>query len=496
MEAHFKHRYGVTVDRATKDPSRLCFVSYDPFTYLNPYYAALQSPTADDNTGEVANPPTVTAAPENDATQAATVGTASATTETGIQAVASVLQAALEELQKMMLLGKEKEAKALLRDIGAPAEKALFGTGDVDRWLELEADWDNPPPEPLPLFFVKRRDGIFVPVCTAGNLTCVTAQSKAGKTSWLSAWISAVILATANTRPPLVGGIVLRDPSAPPPSPLLLPDGTPADTLGVFACPNHEGKALLRIDTEQSPSDNHRVLRRAVERAGGGKPPPWVRSVCLTGLTPDEIMRTLPAFLEHYAQKHGGLFAVIVDGGAELVDDPNDSKDSIAAAVEVRRLSIRYDCPIISVIHRNEGDNAGFDARGWLGKQFVRQAESNLTLESHDGITSVWGAKMRNAPIPKTQAPCFTFDTEKMRHVSCQSPAEEKAKTKDAERLQELQELAGEVFKESGSKLTYSELKRFIMDLNLKSESNAKRLVQAMSDAEIIHKVQGLWQLT
>jgi putative DNA primase/helicase len=35
-EAHYLHRYGLQIDRSTKDPLRLCFVSHDPHLHLHP----------------------------------------------------------------------------------------------------------------------------------------------------------------------------------------------------------------------------------------------------------------------------------------------------------------------------------------------------------------------------------------------------------------------------------------------------------------------------
>jgi hypothetical protein len=366
-------------------------------------------------------------------------------------------------------------------------------------------DWANPPPRPVPRFSIRRADDKVVAVSTPGNLTCVAAKSKTGKSAWLSAWVSAAIVATdaANAaKAAAVAGadagrftLSATDTDDETPPHYVLPDGTDVDTLGVIAAANTAGHALLYIDSEQSQYDAFALMRRALDRAGVATPPPWLASYCVTHLTHAEINESLPLVLEELAKRHGGIFAVLIDGAADLVADVNDATETAALVSTLHRYAIIHDCPVVTIVHRNEGDNASISARGWLGSQLTRKTESNVVLDSADGITSVFGEKMRHLPIYKSQAIAFCWDDEKHMHISCKSAEEEKAKTKATERRRELQDLAEQVFKESGSKLTFLELVRFIMDLTLKSESSAKRLVQAMSDAGIIHKVMALWQL-
>ncbi len=324
------------------------------------------------------------------------------------------------------------EAEERFADIVAELRQSVLGTGNNEhllaKFLACRLDMEQPPAKPEPRFFLGD-----VPVSTPGNLTFITSQAKTGKTAFLSAWTAAAIIAEHS-----------------------LPA---ADTLGASST-RPRGRCLLRIDTEQSTYDADQVARRILKRAGIDTMPPWIESFCVTGMSPSEIREALPLILEEMNRKHGGIFAVMIDGVADMVTSINDDKECVALLLDLHKFAIRFDCPIIGVVHSNEGSNANSSARGWLGKQGMRKAESNIILKVKDGVTMVYGEQMRGAPIPENKALCFQWSDEHMMHVSCTSPAEEKAKAKKAEKEAELREIAEEVFE--GGKKTFSQRKDVI----------------------------------
>lgn len=214
------------------------------------------------------------------------------------------------------------------------------------RLLERRFDVSAPPPEPTPRFLINGKA-----VCTPGNLTNLIAQAKAGKSAFTGVMLAAAICAEF--------GVEDRD------------------TLGVRATAPGR-KRLLHLDTEQSPFDHDAHIRRALRRAGVSTPPEWLASFGLAGFSADELRESLRLGWSD-AQAAGGVFAVIIDGTADLVNDVNDPKECNAFVAELHDLAIRHDCPIVNVVHENPGQDGG-KMRGHLGSQLERKAESNLRL--------------------------------------------------------------------------------------------------------------------
>lgn len=216
-----------------------------------------------------------------------------------------------------------------------------------------------------------------------------------------------------------------------------------------------------------------------------------MESFVVTSMTADSIKEALPQIMEQMQEKHGGIFAVMIDGAADMVLGINEDKECAALVHELHQLAIRFDCPIISVVHSNEGMQAGNAARGWLGRQFMRKAESNIILEISNGVTSVYGEQMRGAPIPKSQAICFQWSDEHMMHVSAAGAAEARMQQKQ----DGLRELAEEVFEGGNKPLSYRELIEAIRGANSCSVRTAKTRCKELGDAKIISKSMGVYTL-
>jgi len=239
----------------------------------------------------------------------------------------------------------------------------------------------NRPPDPTPRFFISN-----TPICTPGNLTAVSATVKAGKSAFIGAMIAAV---------------VTDDPEA-------------VDTFGIRAR-NPHGHALLHLDTEQCAFDHWQLVTRALARAQCDAPPDWLLSYCLTGLDIREARSAIDSLIEKAHADFHGIFAVLIDGVADLVVDVNDSGESNTFTAHLHQQAIDFDCSVVTVIHTNPGTQK---TRGHLGSQLERKSETNLRLEKADEITVVWADKNRRAPILKAHGPRFTWSVEAGMHVS------------------------------------------------------------------------------
>jgi hypothetical protein len=246
-----------------------------------------------------------------------------------------------------------------------------------------------PPPEPVTRLFLAGK-----PIATPGNLVTVIARSKTGKTASLGAAVAAILGAHY--------------------------DRHDLDTFK-FTAP-HTDEAVILIDTEQSPYDAWTCHSRTMARAGQPPDPEWLHHYALVGDSAQDLRKSLPVALARGQALHKGVFCVILDGVADFVASVNDEAECNEFITYLRALAVSYNCPIICVIHSNEGVKNGDDGRGHLGKQLTRKAESNLLLKKVGDVTTVTSEKQRKAPITEADGVAFRWSDEHGRHISCDNP--------------------------------------------------------------------------
>jgi hypothetical protein len=305
------------------------------------------------------------------------------------------------------------------------------------------------PEKPTPLFSLHS-----VPICTAGNISNIQAPAKAGKSAALESMIASVIK----------------------------PAWQQADTLS-FAAENPKEKALIHFDTEQSRFDADSLIRRAMRRADVEEPPAWFYSYSLADLSIPERKECLRYSMATASAKHGGIFAVMIDGIGDLCADPNDSEESFALVAELHTLAIQHDCTIITVLHENPGSEAG-KTRGHLGSQLERKAETNLRLaKGVDGITTVWFDRARHGHLSREQGACFAWSAEHHMHRSCGNAKEIKQTAK-----RNKMETEAHMSFENKEGLSYNELSALIEEHLFIKERAAKERVKTWLQAGIITK--------
>lgn len=246
-----------------------------------------------------------------------------------------------------------------------------------------------PPKEPVTRLYLANK-----PICTAGNITTLTSKAKTGKTAALGAATAAIISASAGT------GQLNHD-------------------TFKFRAANPEGHAVIVFDTEQSPYDAYQCYKRSLDRAGQQDDPPWLHHYSLVGLNARQLHEALDLAIEIALETHQGIFALILDGVADFVNSVNDEAESNQFVTWLRKRTVDHQTTAICVIHSNEGDKAGNDSRGHLGKQLIRKAESNLMLKKEGEVTTITSDKQRKAPITAADNVAFQWDDSQQRHVSC-----------------------------------------------------------------------------
>lgn len=149
------------------------------------------------------------------------------------------------------------------------------------------------------------------------------------------------------------------------------------------------------VDTEQSKAHVHRIARRILRSVGlpTNRNHEQLIVAALRELTPDQRREAAAELLQRYKPD-----LLIIDGVADLCNDPNDLHESEALTCELMRWSSEYDNHILCVLHSNPG---GDKARGHLGSALLRKAET-VVLVKADGATSVVSPQYcRNEPFPE-----------------------------------------------------------------------------------------------
>jgi len=380
----------------------------------------------------------------------------------------TVSSAGTTTAQAVYFIGKVKELhvrRLACRAAEDAAEQCHAGTGAVSETVatiratfevldaqanpmaaQMAARRLNPavtPPEPRVIYSVGK-----IPICTAGNISNISAEAKTGKSAFVGAMLAAPMAAEG------------------------------ADCLTV-AAENIHGHAVVLLDTEQSAGDWFRILCRAKRRARVEDFPKWLVAYHLTGMSAAECRQGLEVVLAQAHREFGGIFAVFIDGIADLVEDPNDAEACFPFVTRLHALSIKYDTAIINVLHVNPGTAK---TRGHLGSQLERKGETNLTLEKDgEGDTVVFSVKQRGASIPKSDGPRFRWSDGEGMHVT----AETVRVAKDRAKIDTLTELARQVF---GTRRTmpYSDLRKGIETTANCSERTADTRISEMNRLKVI----------
>jgi hypothetical protein len=504
-EAYFLDTYGLKIDPATKDATRVCYVTHDPQATWNGATVPLPVPKPQDLPQQ---PAAVSMTPSQGLILRETHSPREITADDARAMlaaipprpeysqwlrIASAVWDAVGEATGTALLkawSPEKSSgeyaakfKARLTEVHAgtlvhiakehgwtpePRQQSLMKTGK-----EAVSDGKAPSPDDCRAILAARAfDAATVPqrpipilllgdkvISTPGNLMNIQAPAKAGK----SAVIGAILAAMFNG------------------------NRQGADTLG-FSADNSEARAVLHFDTEQSRFDHDALIRRAMTRARVDTPPPWFHSYCLTDLATDKRQQVIGCAIEDAAAAHGGIFAIVIDGVADICRDPNNPEEAFGLVDGLHAGAIRHDCAIITVLHENPGSETG-KMRGHLGSQLERKAETPLRLakDPGSGITTIWTDRARHCHIPKEKGTCFSWCDKMKMHVSRGSAGEIKA----SEKRQKFTEEAEAAFGDASS-LSYSALVAAIIQATgLKSEKTAEKRVTTYQAEGIVTKTQG-----
>jgi hypothetical protein len=283
--------------------------------------------------------------------------------------------------------------RSFTQSIAVSAERASPADSILQSLHAARYDPTRRLPDISPVFYLKS-----TAVCTKGNLTSITAQSKVGKSSFLSGVLASTF------KDPDHGG----------------------DTFAVRS-ENSAGRALIHFDTEQHAKDHERMLDLVMRRAGQTTLPAWLNSYPRKGTSAERLRLELETLLKYHAKKFGGIHSVHLDGVADMVIDVNDPGETNPFVSWLEHLSVTYDCPFLLVLHLNPvtTKDSIHKSRGHLGSHLQRKCETDIRLKKETDTTTVVYTDLqgtRRAPLLEKDGVRFEWDHQYAMHLSCDRP--------------------------------------------------------------------------
>jgi hypothetical protein len=291
-------------------------------------------------------------------------------------------------------------------------------------------------------------------IAARGNITGISAQVKAGKTA-----ICSVILA---------GAISAKE----------YYDGFAQLTVE----PNTKGKAVINGDTEQAEDDQQYNLNTILKRVELERTPDFFLSYNLRQLSRKDYQQTLNAICESADARFNGIHLITIDGGADFCKSVNDDVEAGAVVEYFSHLAIKYDCPVIIVIHQNPGSDK---ERGHLGSEIQRKCYGLLSISKTGDVSTLQVKVGRKAGTMDTPTINYSYDPERGYHTECVAPdSDTKA---DEKRRAKFESIADAVFK--GKKgLKYTDAVSAIMQVTSKGERTAKGMISDLAGWGYLNK--------
>jgi len=277
-------------------------------------------------------------------------------------------------------------------------------------------------------------------IAAAGNITAISAQAKAGKTAFVTMLLAGAI--SEDGFCDLFSSIEVKE--------------------------NADKKAVIVFDTEQAEADQQYNVRTTLRRAGYATTPEHFLSYNIRQLHVEEYKDVTDSICEAAAAEFGGIHSIYIDGVADYITDVN----SVEQATQIREyftlLAIKYQCPVILVIHQNPGSTK---ERGHLGSEIQRKCYGIINISKEDGISVAKNSFSRKAgELPPIY---FNYSTEKGYHIEVEAPVSNTQK----HNLNKVKKIITDALPTTLA-ATYSELVTAIVGMTVCSDRTAQRYIQ------------------
>lgn len=319
---------------------------------------------------------------------------------------------------------------------------------------------NTPIPEPVPVITMAGAT-----IADAQNIVVVSGESKSGKSALLGVMLAGAISQTGEIVDPFEG---------------------------LQIAPNAEGRAVIHIDTEQARHKQQRNVRTIARRAGFDEynTPAHYLSYNIREVALSEYQAVTDGICDAAVREFGGIHLLVIDGIADYIADVNSIEQSDEITRYFATLAIKYNMPILTVIHTNPGGIGEKKERGHLGSALQRKCQSLLRVlyDKSGDYSYLEPAFLRDAGRGQVPLVMFKFDNEKRYHVAI---GERSANDKEAGKIEkektQARNIAAKVFAPPVA-LKYNDAKRKIAAVAGVSDSTAKRKLDFMTEWEMIVK--------
>lgn len=322
----------------------------------------------------------------------------------------------------------------------------FYSLDDFDKW-RVTKEKEIPQPEPTITIGGAA-------VASPGNITGISAASKAGKTAFTSV---------------LVSGAISKD-------------GIIDGFNDVEVIPNKKGMAVIHFDTEQSEADQQYLVNTILKRANFTHTPEYYRAYNIRQLKVDNYQDFTDQICNLSHEKFNGIHLIVIDGGADYIKSVNDESQANEIVQYYTHLSIKHNCPVIIIVHLNPGSEK---ERGHFGSEIQRKCYGLLTITKEGDISTVQPKIMRKAGNGEVPLIHFTYNKEKGYHVQVDAP--DKANTKAIKDMERLKNIATVIFAPPIS-LTHTNAISKIMQHTNRQISTAKTMLLNMAGFGYIEK--------
>ncbi|MBP6023932.1 hypothetical protein [Ferruginibacter sp.] len=276
---------------------------------------------------------------------------------------------------------------------------------DFDQW-RITKEKNIPQPEPTITIGGAA-------IASPGNITGISAAAKAGKTAFTGVLLAGAISQTGDI------------------------DGF----NDVEVIPNSQGRAVIHFDTEQSEADQQYFVNTILRRAKIESTPDYYRSYNIRQLNIDNYREVTDNICELSCTAFNGVHLIVIDGGADYITSVNDESAAYNIVQYYTHLSIRYNCPVIIIVHLNPGSDK---ERGHFGSEVQRKCYGLLTVSKEGDISTVQPKIMRKAGNGEIPLVHFAYSKEQGYHVQVDLP--DKAEAKAFKEMERLQTIAEKIF--------------------------------------------------
>jgi hypothetical protein len=238
--------------------------------------------------------------------------------------------------------------------------QSIYDSSFIDVTKKIER-----PPVALSIGAYKMGNNYYpTPFGTYGNFSCITGPSKSRKTFFKSLVVAGFIGGTTN--------------------------------IFASSIKSHmtKGMYVIDIDTEQSEFHAQNVFKRTM-RLVGVENYEFYKPFSLRKYEPKERLEFIE-WLIYESELKDSIGFIAIDGIADLVDDFNDLKESLAMIQKVMKWTQEKQFHLTTILHNNPGSSKPV---GHIGTSVLKKAETVCLIENDGETSKVSFPYCRNFPI-------------------------------------------------------------------------------------------------